>query len=508
MNDAFLRESRHRLQALLDPARQILERGMAADSARRSALLAGSAILAVGLVELTAILLRRGPGASVPDPVHAFGATVVAIAALYLGFAAWQARRQVRCTWEQAAHQLDLACDPHDRIRSAWSLVDEGRDTAFGMAAVAQGLETLRRNLHQSPARLARIRQDWRAGLRLAVTATVCGWLVLWASLPPKPSPAIPEEKLHQPNRAGPVAAASRPSPTSAPRPELAPAPPLAATSPATESGMYTALNTGTPAGAASGETAALGAPRGTPRGLGTENSRRGQADHMSAQDGNTARPGRSGRSSQDSRSEIGKTEASPSAGAIAAGGAGLGKALAVRSQAAQRETPGDAELQASLEDAEPDEQVAGNEQRGGVQPSLPDRTEAPSRELGITGQQSGRPGTGRGGPSPAKKARGAASLLMGVPVPDFVKGKAGPGPTAVASESMNPVAAPQESVPGGRSGSRQDPEALIPQHDIPRDDANVVQEYLRRWQQRQGPGAASPADEKPATTTNEGTPK
>jgi hypothetical protein len=81
-------------------------------------------------------------------------------------------------------------------------------------------------------------------------------------------------------------------------------------------------------------------------------------------------------------------------------------------------------------------------QQLGGIQPMLKDRNEAPSNDLGISGEE-GPPGTGRGGPTPPKKSRGTASLVLGVPIPDFVRGRVGPGTTKITHERVEPSVMP-----------------------------------------------------------------
>ena len=112
------------------------------------------------------------------------------------------------------------------------------------------------------------------------------------------------------------------------------------------------------------------------------------------------------------------------------------------------------------------------------MQPSLKDRREAPSRELGISGDQ-GRPGTGRGGPTPPKKSRGTASLVLGVPVPDFVRGQLGPGPTKVTRERGRPVPMTAESVGKVTVRPRSLPETSCRRQAIPSEYAAVVRRYL-----------------------------
>lgn len=118
------------------------------------------------------------------------------------------------------------------------------------------------------------------------------------------------------------------------------------------------------------------------------------------------------------------------------------------------------------------------NRQRGGVQPTLKDRNEAPSRELGISGDQ-GPPGTGRGGPTPPKKSRGTASLVLGVPVPDFVKGRLGPGTTKVTHERVRPAPVDGRPAIGAPASPRSGPEAPAHRRDVPAPVARLVRDYL-----------------------------
>lgn len=91
-------------------------------------------------------------------------------------------------------------------------------------------------------------------------------------------------------------------------------------------------------------------------------------------------------------------------------------------------------------EEAEDDEE--SQENRGGVQPSLRDRRPPVSRDLQIGfGNRPNPDANGRGGPSEQKKSRGVASLVLGVPIPDRIKGRPGPGPTKITQERIEPQA-------------------------------------------------------------------
>jgi hypothetical protein len=91
--------------------------------------------------------------------------------------------------------------------------------------------------------------------------------------------------------------------------------------------------------------------------------------------------------------------------------------------------------------DREEDDEVEDQPQRGGAQPASRDRNVAPSRQLGISGPK-GPPGSGRGGPTPVKKSRGTAAMLLGVPTPELVEGQSRPGPV---QRSFRRVTPPQQ---------------------------------------------------------------
>lgn len=88
--------------------------------------------------------------------------------------------------------------------------------------------------------------------------------------------------------------------------------------------------------------------------------------------------------------------------------------------------------------DRSEDEDVQDQQQRGGTQPAARDRNAAPSRQLGISGPK-GPPGTGRGGPTPVKKSRGTAAMLLGVPTPELVDGQSRPGPVQRSFRRVTP---------------------------------------------------------------------
>lgn len=105
-------------------------------------------------------------------------------------------------------------------------------------------------------------------------------------------------------------------------------------------------------------------------------------------------------------------------------------------------------------EEAEDDEE--SQENRGGVQPNLRDRRPPVSRDLQIGfGNRPNPDANGRGGPSEQKKSRGVASLVLGVPIPDRIKGRPGPGPTKITQERIEPQAEEAGSVAAAARGRR-----------------------------------------------------
>ncbi len=91
-------------------------------------------------------------------------------------------------------------------------------------------------------------------------------------------------------------------------------------------------------------------------------------------------------------------------------------------------------------DDEEVEDESEDSEARGGMQPSLRDRKPPVSRDLSIGfGNQPDPDANGRGGPSEQKKSRGTASLVLGVPIPDRVKGQPNPGKTKTTQERVEP---------------------------------------------------------------------
>ena len=94
-----------------------------------------------------------------------------------------------------------------------------------------------------------------------------------------------------------------------------------------------------------------------------------------------------------------------------------------------------------SVDEDEPDDEADGEKQRLGMQPGLKNRTSRVSRELSLSMGKGLDNSTvkGRGGPSPQKKSRGTTTMILGVPIPGFVRGRLLPGPTKSTQEEAEP---------------------------------------------------------------------
>lgn len=133
-------------------------------------------------------------------------------------------------------------------------------------------------------------------------------------------------------------------------------------------------------------------------------------------------------------------------------------------------------------DDSESEDEDEEQEQRGGVQPSLRDRRPPVSRDLQIGfGNRPSPDANGRGGPSQPKKSRGVASLVLGVPIPDRVKGRPGPGRTKVTQERVEPEAEEAPATPVEQRTARRGPSGGPPPMDLDSHARALVRAFFLR---------------------------
>lgn len=124
---------------------------------------------------------------------------------------------------------------------------------------------------------------------------------------------------------------------------------------------------------------------------------------------------------------------------------------------------------------------------RGGVQPSLRDRRPPVSRDLQIGfGNGKSPDANGRGGPSARKKSRGTASLVLGVPIPDRIKGQPNPGKTKITQERVQPRAEDAEAQSAQARTPRDARIGKLAQPDLPPWMQQLVRTYFLTLRSRE----------------------
>jgi hypothetical protein len=349
-----------------------------------------------------------------------------------------------------AAERLDLSQATHNRIATAIALLRSGDESPFARAAILDGLEYLERLQSENP-HVDVPPFSWRRAV-LSLTAAVA-MMLTGLFLVPKPGTAASDGT---PNGI----ASSEPSlPTGSPVPEDddKSAPRSAETTKTIPSERPTSKppSTTAEANAKRPETASESRSMGSMASPASGESRSSQT----ASSSNSAASG-SGAKSEPQNNEPShapkpreakkqtasqpkpKPQDEKKGGSISArGSSGAGSM-----QTAQSESPNDVKAKSDDSDdfqneEEPDEEMDPDKQRLGAQPALKNRSSKVSRELSlVTGLSlANKQNRGRGGPGGQKKSRGTATMIMGVPIPGFVRGRLLPGPTKSTQEEIEP---------------------------------------------------------------------
>jgi len=131
-------------------------------------------------------------------------------------------------------------------------------------------------------------------------------------------------------------------------------------------------------------------------------------------------------------------------------------------------------------DDEEIEDEEVDSEARGGVQPTLRDRKPPVSRDLSIGfGNRPNPNANGRGGASQPKKSRGTASLVLGVPIPDRVKGRPNPGKTKVTQERVEPRRENAPALPAQERTPRTGPSGPLAQPQITPWMRDLIRDYF-----------------------------
>ncbi len=466
---SLLELARRRLHAarMLAGVRTAVERGAVATAAAAAALCVSA-------------LACRAAGAAAPFGWPARIAILVVAWIAPAGITMVLAWRR-RPTLGETAERLDFRTRVHNRTAIALSLEESGQRSPFARAAIEDGLATLRRIRDELPHTDAPPHSWRRTLMSLTVAAALIGLMIasgagrqrgtgasapVVAAVAPqdrRPARIVPDAKREAPPAA---VAQSRPTAVAATRASRQPAT-TQPTSRASNQGMAQRAAGQATADAASSAlvTSASGASADAAQSAGPSEKK-------------PPKPPGGKRQRETNLPAVPKAERAEESSSVAQGSSGGGAMSAVSHNWSQREQTAEPSRDEDDADQPTEDERESNVQRGGVQPSLKDRNEAPTRELGISGEE-GPPGTGRGGPTPPKKSRGTASLVLGVPVPDFVKGRIGPGVTKVTHERIEPTPMPGETAVAAEVARRTSPEAPSRRYDIPSAFADIVRRYL-----------------------------
>ena len=467
-------------ERLLEATRRRVHRYVFARHLRVGILRSLTAMLYVAgaclLVRIVAMAAGR------PDPVGwtIYCGTMTVAVVLPLLVAAVRGRRDL-VSWREAAERLDLGVGEHNRVAIALALVDDNTTTAFGGAAVHDGIAQLRKihdgQPYRDPMGSCRRQVAWLAASVVALT--VAAWWIGEAAMPtagPSIASATPPEGAGR-KPAGDTASEPRKPderPTTQPESRAAGGKRSAEAQPAARS-----LDT-SPQTPAAGKTGGGSAAKAQTTDRSARTAGESADTPVSSPSGKPPQPGKRPTKSPKESKVAGRkiNEAQQEGSAVSQGSSGGGTMSPVEHSWSQREqsVEGDREEQPSEEDVLDESQ--SSQQRGGIQPMLKDRNEAPSNDLSISGEE-GPPGTGRGGPTPPKKSRGTASLVLGVPIPDFVRGRVGPGTTKITHERVEPSVMPGDPAQSVEVRPREVPEGPCPRFAPPPGFFAIVREYL-----------------------------
>ena len=175
------------------------------------------------------------------------------------------------------------------------------------------------------------------------------------------------------------------------------------------------------------------------------------------------------------------KKQAEENSGSTAGKGSSKGSnknpAVSKWSSKDQVTTQDDQEIE---DDEETEDEEEDQESRGGMQPNLRDRKPPVSRDLRIGfGNQKNPDANGRGGPSEAKKSRGTASLVLGVPIPDRVKGQPNPGKTKITQERIEPKAEESAAISASGRKPRVAPAGNVQERELTPWMRTLIREYF-----------------------------
>ena len=166
------------------------------------------------------------------------------------------------------------------------------------------------------------------------------------------------------------------------------------------------------------------------------------------------------------SRPEQTKEEQPESSKGVGGGtGRSSGSRTSASDQAAADDKARNDEDEGDATDDADEEEDEEQKSASASKPMLNNRKAAVDRSLGPSGlsDQENELANGRGGPSGLKKTRGVAAMLLGVPMPDHLRGKPNPGRIKVERERADPEPKTSLAADAADRGQRQDSIGYLP---------------------------------------------
>ncbi len=433
---------------------------------------------------------------------------MLALVPLAGGLAMRSAARRTPPDGYDAALVLDERNGNQDRLSAALELADDpqtatdDRRAALARAAVEDGRESLRRiDLRRVDVDRPPLRWRYATALFALLIAITPAVLLTFPSGPARePSAGAGEQRPTAVARnEGEAARTPSRDALAERRDEGAPKPPDAAKpaapanrtprernepSPAEQKSSNAGAGSGAqPAAAedaarASESAAARAAAKGAASNSGSGASGKGAAASESGSDEmpKEAQKPAAKKAAEQRAAETEKSDKEPSSGSPSGASRGGGRLAAVGNERSGADRGVEREDDLDSEDEEVEDEKEETEQRGGVVPTKRDRRQAASRELTISGN--GPPSDGRGGPTPPKKSRGTASLVLGIRMPDQVRGRPNPGTAKTSIEPVPPTPADAPARPASPAiADRASPHVQATQPSI-----GDRAEFLRRY--------------------------
>lgn len=364
-----------------------------------------------------------------------------------------------------ALGRFDLAGDFHERIVTADALLRSGGEGPFELAAIEDGESALSRaeNLRVEARAVdgERVRQPWRmpliAALMIALIVLIGRASEHAAATGADELPSVLDgtevaTRTPQPELDVPVLPDTEPR-TRGPETRLPPGESQAARDSSVDVELEAKKNQGQmgsgesgDAQASSGQSDSQGAPSGQGQPMKQDKPKKPKENKKKKDATQTPEPRTPDK--KDTGDESGST-----AGRGSSKGSNKNPVTSDWKSKDLVTTEDDEEID---DDEEVEDEESDSEARGGMQPRLRDRKPPVSRDLTIGfGNQADDDANGRGGPSQQKKSRGTASLVLGVPIPDRIKGQPNPGKTKVTQERVEAKPEDSEAIDADDRGAR-----------------------------------------------------